>query len=171
MIRKVLYFILSALLILSILSLGACRLKDEKTHEEILSEMNEKGKAYNEKRKKFLSSDVYAEAHAYVLDTLEGFLPGCRAEISLEPGSLIDSDLSEFADFSENKETRLSFFSQARLYISVNFWDFNVDADEFCKQLMSYQISGEMSADEYDHDSYRLDAVTGEFSYYIMPGV
>ena len=162
--------ILAVLLLLSLFTLSACT-DDEKTHEEILNEISEFNRKKNEKRQTFLSSEVYAEAYDYVLDTLFELVPGCTAEISLEPGTLLGDDLSGFADFSQNAEMRLEFFSGARLYISVNYWEFSVDPLKLCDQLMSRQISGEMAVDQYGEDTYQFDAVSGEVSLYKMPGV
>ena len=158
------------MVLLMICALGACQ-DTGKSHEEILSEISEKNRAYNEKRQAFLSSAVYVEAYDYVLDTLFELVPGCTAEISLEPGTLLGDDLSGFADFSQNAEMRLVFFSGARLYISVNYWKFSVDPLKLCDQLMSRQISGEMAVDQYGEDTYQFDAVSGEVSLYKMPGV
>ena len=92
-------------------------------------------------------------------------------KIFLEPGSLIDSDLSEFSDFPENGETRLSFFSKAALYISVNFWDFGVDAKKFAEKLMARSISGKMADSGFGGDCWELDAINGKAAFVPMPEV
>ena len=168
--RRIIPTVLLTLLLLSVFTLCACE-KDDKTHDEILNEIAESNRIKNEKRQAFLSSAVYVEAYDYVLDTLFELVPGCTAEISLEPGTLLGDDLSGFADFSQNAEMRLVFFSGARLYISVNYWEFSVDPLKLCDQLMSRQISGEMAVDQYGEDTYQFDAVSGEVSLYKMPGV
>ena len=156
--------------LLMLFALGACKDTD-KSHEEILSEISEKNRAYNEKRQAFLSSEIYDTAYAYVIDTLMELLPDCDSVISLEPGNLIDSDLSEIADFSDNEATRLTFFSQSDLYIRVNFWSVDKDAMELCEELMSKQISGRLAADEYGEDVYRMDAAAQKAEFEPKPGV
>ena len=168
--RRIIPTVLLTLLLLSVFTLCACE-KDDKMHDEILNEIAESNRIKNEKRKAFLSSEVYAGAYDYVLDTLFELVPGCTAEISLEPGTLLGDDLSGFADFSANADTRLSFFSEAQLSITVDFWDFDVEPLTLCDKLMSRQISGEMAVDQYGEDTYQFDAVSGEVSLYKMPGV
>jgi hypothetical protein len=158
------------MVLLMVGALGACQ-DTGKSHEEILSEISEKNRAYNEKRQAFLSSEVYAIAYAYVMNTLNELLPGCDVVLSLEPGNLIDSDLSAFADFSDNEATRLTFFSQSDLYIRVNFWSVNKDAVELCHELMSKQISGRLAADEYGEDVYQIDAAAQKAVFEPKPGV
>ena len=162
--------ILAVLLLLSLFTLSACT-DDEKTHEEILNEISEFNRKKNEKRQAFLSSEIYDTAYAYVIDTLMKLLPDCDSVISLEPGNLIDSDISEFADFSDNEATRLTFFSQSDLYIRVNFWSVDKDAMELCEELMSKQISGRLAADEYGEDVYRMDAAAQKAEFEPKPGV
>ena len=162
-----------AILLMSVMafSLAACKPENDKSHDEILSEIAEKNGAYNEKRKAFMSSEVYDTAYAYVSDVLEKLLPGCEIQMSLEPGNLIDADLNEFADFSGNEKTRRTFFGEADLYIKVNFWSFDMDASKLCSELMSNQISGRLAADEYGADIYRLDAASSKYEFEPMPEV
>lgn len=160
--------LLTALLML--FALAACE-DTEKSHEKTLSEISEKNRVYHEKRQAFMSSEVYETAYAYVEDTLGDLLPECDAVLSLEPGTLIDSDLSEFADFTDSETTRLTFFKEADLYISVNFWSVDKDANELCEELMSRQISGRLAADEYGEDVYRMDAVSQKAVFEAKPGV
>ena len=162
--------ILAALMLFMILPLSACG-GDTKSHEEILNEISESNRKKNEKRQAFLSSDVYSAAYDYVIGTLNELIPNCKAEITLEPGTLLGNDLSGFIDFSENAETRQAFFSGAQLYISVNYWEFSVDPLELCDQLMSRQLSGALAVDQYGEDTYQFDAVSGKASLYIKPGV
>ncbi len=168
--KRFVSMLLAALMLLPVLTLSACK-KDEENHERILNEIAESNRAKNEKRQAFLSSEPCTLAYAYVADTLAQLLPECEPTISLEPGALFGADLSVFSDFSENAETRLSFFSQAQLYIAVNFWDFDVDPLQLCDRLMARQISGELAADAYGEDTYRMDAVSGEAVYYRKPEV
>ena len=168
--KRIVSMVLAALMLFLLLSFSACG-KDKKTHEEILNEISEFNRKKNEKRQTFLSSDAYSTAYDYVIGTLNELIPDCEAEISLEPGGLLGNDLSEFADFSENAETRQAFFSEAQLYISVNYWEFGVDPLELCDQLISRQLSGALAVDQYGEDTYQFDAASGEVSLYIMPGV
>ena len=135
--------------------------EDGKKHDEIFKEVSDLNRANNEKRLTFLSSDIYAEAYAYLSNTLDELLPESEYEISLEPGSLLGDDLSVFADFAENSETRLQFFSKAKAYIKVDFWSYGWEAKDFAKKLMTYQISGELAADEFGKDVFKMDAVSG----------
>lgn len=168
--KRFLSMLLAALMLFPILTLSACK-KDEENHERILNEIAESNRVKNEKRQAFLSSEPCTLAYAYVADALSQLLPECEPTISLEPGALFGADLSVFSDFSENAETRLSFFSQAQLYIAVNFWDFDIDPLQLCDRLMARQISGELAADAYGEDTYRMDAVSGEAVYYRKPEV
>ena len=170
--RRIISILLAALMLFSVLSLVSCgQPDDDKTHDEILKEISEFNRANNEKRQEFLSSEVYAEAYAYLCDTLEELLPGSKYEITLEPGSLLGDDLSGFADFADNSETRLRFFYDARLYIKVNFWDHGREAKDFAEKLMTYQISGELAADEFGEDVFEMDAISGKATFSPMPGV
>ena len=168
--KRIVSMILAALMLFMILSFSACG-NEKKSHEEILNEISEANRKKNEQRQTFLSSEVYAAAYDYVLGTLKELLPDCEAAISLEPGGLIGRDLSEFADFSENADTRQAFFSEAQLYISVNYWELGADPLELCDQLMARQLSGALAVDQYGEDTYQFNAVSGEVSLYIMPGV
>lgn len=79
--------------------------------------------------------------------------------------------MSEFSDFSDSEDVRLSFFSSAKLYVSVNFWDFDADGFELAKDLAARQISGEMAADEYGADIYRIDAENRKVEWIPEPEV
>ena len=103
--------------------------------------------------------------------TLDRLLPESEYEITLEPGSLLGDDLSVFADFADNSETRLQFFSKAKAYIKVDFRSYGWDAKDFAEKLMTYQISGELAADEFGKDVFEMDAVSGEATFSPMPGV
>ena len=168
--RRTFSFILTALLLLSVFTLCACE-RDDRSHEEILQEIAESNKAKQEKRQAFLSSEVYAAAYDYVIVTLNELIPDCEAEISLEPGELLGADMSEYADFNENETTRLRFYAKSALYMTVSFWDHDVDPAALCDQLMARGISGKLSADQYSSDYYILDAETGKASFCKMPGV
>lgn len=163
--------ILAALTLFLLLSLAACERQDDKTHDEILKEISEFNRANNEKRQDFLTSDVYDAAYTYLCDTLNELLPGSEYVISLEPGTLLGDELSGFADFADNSETRLRFFSDVRLYIKVNFWDYGQEAKDFAEKLMTYQISGELAADEFGEDVFEMDAISGKAIFSPMPGV
>ena len=152
-------------------SLSLCACEQEPSHDELIAEMGASGRANYEKRQAFLSSEVYETACAFIEDTLGELLPGCEAEITPEPYGLLNADLSEYADFSENKETRIAFFSKAELYIFVNFWDFDADGFDLAKELAARGISGEMAADEYGTNSYWLNAETGKAEWVPEPGV
>ena len=96
------------LMISSVMLLVACgQPGDVKTHDENLKEITDLNRANNEKRQTFLSSEIYAEAYAYLSNTLDELLPESEYEISLEPGSLFGDNLSVFSDFADNSETRL----------------------------------------------------------------
>ena len=160
--KRIISIIISLLIIYSTMLLVSCgQPEDDKTHDEILKEISDFNRANNEKRLMFLSSDIYAEAYAYLSNTLDELLPESEYEISLEPGSLLGDDLSVFADFAENSETRLQFFSKAKAYIKVDFWSYGWEAKDFAKKLMTYQISGELAADEFGKDVFKMDAVSG----------
>ena len=170
--KRIISIIISLLIISSTMLLVACgQSEDGKKHDEIFKEVSDINRANNEKRLTFLSSDIYAEAYAYLGNTLEGLLPESEYEISLEPGSLLGDDLSVFADFADNSETRLLFFSEAKLYIKVDFWSYGWEAKDFAEKLMTYQISGELAADEFSKDVFKMDAVLGEATFSPMPGV
>ena len=104
-------------------------------------------------------------------NTLDELLPESEYEISLEPGSLFGDNLSVFSDFADNSETRLQFFSEANVYIKVDFWSYGWEANDFAEKLMTYQISGELAADEFGKDVFKIDAVLGEVTFSPMPGV
>ena len=159
-------------MISSAMVLVACgQPRDDKTHDEIFKEISDLNKANNEKRRMFLTSEIYAEAYAYLSRILDELLPESEYEISLEPGSLFGDDLSVFADFAENSETRLQFFSKAEVYIKVDFWSYGWEAKDFADALMAYQISGELAVDEFGKDVFEMDAVSGEAVFSPMPGV
>ena len=170
--KRIISIIISLLIISSTMLLVACgQSEDGKKHDEIFKEITDINRANNEKRLTFLSSDIYAEAYAYLKSTLDRLLPESEYEISLEPGSLLGDDLSVFADFADNSETRLLFFSEAKLYKKVDFWSYGWEAKDFAKKLMTYQISGELAADEFSKDVFKMDAVSGETTFSPMPGV
>ena len=58
-----------------------------------------------------------------------------------------------------------------RLYIKVNFWDYGQEAKDFAEKLMTYQISGELAADEFGEDVFEMDAISGKAIFSPMPGV
>ena len=170
--KRIILIIISAFMISSAMLLVSCgQPEKDKTHDEIFKEITDLNRANNEKRLTFLSSDIYAEAYAYLGNTLEGLLPESEYEITLEPGSLLGDDLSVFADFADNSETRLQFFSKAEVYIKVDFWSYGWEAKDFADALMAYQISGELAVDEFGKDVFEMDAVSGEAVFSPMPGV
>ena len=159
-------------MISSAMVLVACgQPRDDKTHDEIFKEISDLNKANNEKRRMFLTSEIYAEAYAYLSRILDELLPESEYEISLEPGALLGDDLSVFSDFADNSETRLQFFSKAEVYIKVDFWSYGWEAKDFADALMAYQISGELAVDEFGKDIFEMDAVSGEATFSPMPGV
>lgn len=159
-------------MISSVMLLVACgQPGDDKTHDENLKEISDLNRANNEKRRMFLTSELYAEAYAYLSNTLDELLPESEYEISLEPGSLFGDNLSAFSDFADNSETRLQFFSEAKVYIKVDFWSCGWEANDFAEKLMTYQISGELVAGEFGKDVFKMDAVSGEVTFSPMPEV
>lgn len=170
--KRIILIIISALMISSVMLLVACgQPGDDKTHDENLKEITDLNRANNEKRQTFLPSEIYAEAYAYLSNTLDELLPESEYEISLEPGSLFGDNLSVFSNFADNSETRLQFFSEAKVYIKVDFWSYGWEANDFAEKLMTYQISGELAADEFSEDVFKMDAVSGEVTFSPMPGV
>ena len=170
--KRIIFIIISALMISSMMLLVSCgKPEDDKTHDEAFKEVSDLNREKNEKRRMFLSSATYAEAYAYLSRTLDGLLPESEYEISLEPGALFGEDLSVFADFADNSETRLQFFSEAKVYIKVDFWSYGWEGNDFAEKLMTYQISGELAADEFSEDVFKMDAVSGEVTFSPMPGV
>ena len=134
--KRIIFIMISALMIFSMMLLVSCgKPEDDKTHDEAFKEVSDLNREKNEKRRMFLSSDTYAEAYAYLSRTLDGLLPESEYEISLEPGALLGEDLSVFADFTDNSETRLQFFSKANVYIKVNFWSYGWEAKDFADTL------------------------------------
>ena len=94
--KRIILIIISVLMISSAMLLVACgQPGDDKTHDENLKEISDLNRANNEKRQTFLSSEIYAEAYAYLSNTLDELLPESEYEISLEPGSLFGDDLSK----------------------------------------------------------------------------
>ena len=91
--------------------LCACEQVD---HDKVLNEISEKNAKYNEKRRVFLASDVYKEAYSFVEAALKELFPDGEYQISLEPGNLIASDLSEFSGLSDDADARVKFFAEAR---------------------------------------------------------
>lgn len=172
MMKRMISILISVLMLSSVMLLVSCgKPEDDKPHDEVFREIADLSREKNEKRRMFLSSDIYAEAYAYLSGTLDGLLPESEYEISLEPGSLFGDDLSVFADFAENSETRLQFFSKAEVYIKVDFWSYGWEAQDFADALMAYQISGELAVDEFGKDVFEMDAVSGEAVFSPMPGV
>ena len=127
---------------------------------------------YQQKRDAFINSELHEKALEYVGNIFEDLVPGCNAEFSLEPGDLIDSDLSEFDDFDTNAETRKEFYSKADLSFTVDFWNFGIEAEEFAKEMMDRGVSGRMTAGEFSGgDCYELDAISGKATFVPQPGV
>ena len=78
--KKILSIIISALMISSAMVLVACgQPRDDKTHDEVFQEIADLSREKNEKCRMFLSSDIYAEAYAYLSGTLDSSYP---AELS-----------------------------------------------------------------------------------------
>lgn len=172
MMKRMISILISVLMLSSVMLLVSCgKPEDDKTHDEVFQEIADLSREKNEQRRMFLSSDIYAEAYAYLSGTLDGLLPESEYEISLEPGSLFGDDLSAFADFAASSETRLQFFSKAEVYIKVDFWSYGWEAKDFADALMAYQISGELAVDEFGKDVFEMDAVSGKAVFSPMPGV
>ena len=130
-----------------------------------------KDSQYQEKRLAFLASDAYAEAYAYVESTLEELLPGCEHIVSIEPGDLLDADLSEFTDFADNFAVREKFYAAVDLSFKVNYRDFDTDAKELADELISRGISGRMIKGEVGGDYYDINAVEKTAELVIIPEV
>lgn len=139
-------------------------------HEKLVSEIAELNAERAEKRKAFLEADVTKEAKQYCLDALKELLPEAEIELSLEPGSLLDADLSKYSDFSQNPDTRRGFLGAAYLSFRVNYWDFDVDPETLGAELIDRQISGRMSV-RYGSDHYDIDASSGTVTFVQEPGV
>ena len=74
--KRIILIIISALIISSAMLLVSCgQPEDGKKHDEIFKEITDLNRANNEKRLTFLSSDIYAEAYAYLSNTLDELLP------------------------------------------------------------------------------------------------
>ena len=160
------------LLLSLILSLAMCIFSCEKVdHDQVMSEIGEQNKIYHEKRQEFLDSEVCKTAKEYVAAALEELVPGCTVDISLEPGKLLEAELSKYADFSENEDTRIDFFSKTELSFRVNFWDFDIDGQTLAERLVEKQISGKMMSGKVGSDYYELDAVTGKAVFIQVPEV
>ena len=158
--------------LLLLLAVGCCLFACEKVdHEQILNEISEQNKIKNEKRQAFLNSDVAAEAKEYVAAAIEELVPDGEYSISLEPELLLDADLSKYADFADNAQTRVEFFDKAHLSFRVNFWDFDMDAQTLAEKFVERQISGMMMAAELGPDYYELDALNGKALYVQVPEV
>lgn len=77
------------MVMVTLLALGACEKPDnDKTHDELIAEMGERGRAYHEKRQAFLNSELYEAAFAYVQDTLDEFYRVARQIFSLNREAL-----------------------------------------------------------------------------------
>ena len=158
--------------LLLLLAIGCCLFACEKVdHEQILNEISEQNKIRNEKRQAFLDSEVAKEAKEYVEKAIEELVPGGEYSISLEPESLIDADLSAYADFAENPETRADFFDKAHLSFRVNYWDFDIDPLELAGKFVEKQIGGMMMAEQSGSDYYELDPIGKTAKYVQVPGV
>ena len=122
--------------------------KQQQKHEQLLEELGEKNRQYHAKRRRFLESDLCAAGMQYVQDTLEELVPGGTYDIMLEPGRYIDATEEELAASLETEEARKIFFAQVQLYISIDFWEFAIDPQVLCEELLKRQISGRLKADE-----------------------
>ena len=105
--------------------------KQQQKHEQLLEELGEKNRQYHAKRRRFLESDLCAAGMQYVQDTLE----------ELEPGRYIDATEEELAASLETEEARKIFFAQVQLYISIDFWEFAIDPQVLCEELLKRQIA------------------------------
>ena len=161
------------LLAVCLLFMNGCgwKEKQQQKHEQLLEELGEKNRQYHAKRRRFLESDLCAAGMQYVQDTLEELVPGGTYDIMLEPGRYIDATEEELAASLETEEARKIFFAQVQLYISIDFWEFAIDPQVLCEELLKRQISGRLKADEYHTAEWILDAEAGEARYDMIPGV
>ena len=163
--------IISFLIVITVITcLCACEGGNE-NHEKILSEIASQNAEKNKIRNEFMDSDVYNAAYEYLENILEELMPECKYHISLEPGSFYSEKLNGYVDFSENEQTRIDFFQKAYLSFDVNFWDYEISAEELAKALVDRQVSGRMAADEYGSDYYLLDGAKKEFTFTLTPEV
>ncbi len=159
----------AAILALAVLfTLCACEKKP--SHEQILDEISESNSAKNEKRRAFLDSPLHAEALEYLQSVLTELAPDCEQQISLEPGSLIDGELGEFADFADSDGTRVRFFSLAQLSFSVDYWNHDLDGQALADAIARRGISGRMNG-RYGDEYFALDGGEGRAVFTRMPGV
>ena len=137
---------LAALAVLAFLP--GCR-GGELTEEErqaLIAEMGEEGRAYQEKRRRFLESPLCAAGLAYLREAADALVPGGNPLFSLEPGDYIDAE-------------------------GVDFRDFDADGRVLAEGFMARGISGRLMADEYNGSEWIMDAASGEVEYYVRPGV
>ena len=143
----------------------------EEARQQLIQEMGEENRARNEKRQAFLHSPLHEAGMGYLRVTLEELMPGCKMEISLEPGDYRDAAPEELEKVPENMEEWAAFFSRASLSFNVNHWDYKQEPEEICEKLMERGISGNMNADEWNSDRWYFRADTGETELYRRPGV
>ena len=80
MMKRMISILISVLMLSSVMLLVSCgKPEDDKTHDEVFQEIADLSREKNEKRRMFLSSDIYAEAYAYLSGTLDSSYP---AELS-----------------------------------------------------------------------------------------
>ena len=64
----------------------------EEERQKLIAEMGEEGRAYQEKRRRFLESPLCAAGLAYLRETADALVPGGNPEFSLEPGDYIEAE-------------------------------------------------------------------------------
>lgn len=143
----------------------------EEERQKLIAEMGEEGRAYQEKRRRFLESPLCAAGLAYLREAVDALVPGGNPVFSLEPGDYIDAEEAELNAVPDTVEEWKAFFSRAEAVIQVNFWDFDADGRTLAEEFMARGISGRLMADEYNGSEWIMDAASGEVEYYVRPGV
>lgn len=143
----------------------------EEERQKLIAEMGEEGRAYHEKRSRFLESPLCAAGLAYLRETAEALIPGGNPEFSLEPGDYIEAEEAELNAVPDTAEEWTAFFGRAEAVIRVNFRDFDLDGRALAEEFMARGISGRLMADEYGDAEWIMDAASGEVEYYVRPGV
>ncbi len=162
-------------------SLTGCRLvteyresraqAEEESRQQLIKEIGESHREYNEKRQTFLQSELHEAGVQYLEDALDELMPGCEKEISLEPGGYLDAGSEELNTVPRTKEDWVRFYAKAALSFYVNHDDYGIEPEEVCRKLMERGISGDMNADRWRSDRWYFHAGTGETEFYMRPGI
>lgn len=160
-----------------VLMLAGCKTEEQKRqeHEQILQEISDSNRQRTELRNQFRSSDLCLSAEAYLRTALEELVPDATAVISIEPGSdwyerktLPEEELAKKVTDAESAR---AFFKTVRASVSIDFWNYGVEAEELCQGLLDRGISCFMAADQYGDDSWIIDSEQGTVEFYKKPGV